>query len=1554
MTDLAAANAALSARLLQTAGGGHKRHVTRPQVRPPPQLPPGGDPAAALKVIRRRKVLAPRAQRRDDVTSSDDVTERTFRESLRPPFLALLNDTHFSLQPEFVLAHASEHKVEPFRGFGEKLDTPGVAGRPRDFRAVPRSDGSGAQRANSTAEEGLVSEPSERHGKVIVRRKKVRVVNAKDSADENDQHDEEVQTGDKSGEKKTPEEASTSNVSQSDEKDLQNPAAKSIKPETTTEKSTAGAPPKSDEKSDEIGIVPRRIASKRRPGRLLVPLSKTTNPPPPDEPAAGRKVKSEPAVTSIGKDSSSTTEKTTSAPDSEVSSPSLRRRPPGINRSTTTPRTSTTTSPSTTSSTTPSITKSPARRRLSEAALRRRERFRNRASRLRPNGTTTAVSTTEATPVNKEKKEVEKVLGLLARIRNRSRARLSFLPKRRGEKDKEPTTTSTAATPSSAPTSEPRSTSTTSTTTTEAATTTTTTSATTTTTPSTTTTAKTTTTTETTTTTSEATSASTSTSTTPTTTTLRTTTRPTTTEQTTQSTTTTTSSPSSSATTETNSQSSTERTTLPSSTISSTPQITTPSTLPTQKETDISSPAVPANPLSTKRRQRPDTLRHTPSTTNTDKSNLLARRLEERRHTFSLRSGPKAGQRHVLPPTIPPFPLLLSTIKSAQQRGLLGRNVTISVTFPRGTLGLPRGRPVLPGPRTSPAPPSPAASEASSKELPTVTPAQIPVSKIESENQRQKEDEHQVSKLDEQSNDTSPNETSSQAGNDTDIQRTVLGTSLETSVSIAVSPLEFKLRKRVKLPTDADEEATVTEYSPTDTSQRTRRPLNAVLSSQAPLELDEAKQKEDQRGTYSILIDNRSSSTGSVPVSSQRPLVLESSVIRTTEAPIQAHEETESSQTRGDKQVSIQDLPSSANKDWVPKADESVIEKQQVPKVDNSAKTESDALSVRFGLKPGRRPDSQSSTIANPSTNKFSDTHGHSYHSHKDHSYVQGFSPDSDNGGIAQLKEQKRDSQNFEDRESFIPKSSNEGYGYISDDDLELDTGFPDYEPDDLAASASTTMATFLRPSETEMERILSAENSELPPTSPSGPVVHYADHHQPVGQSPSSETSATPASPPSVEYSTSSTSSPTQSSSTTPRQARVLEIDRKPQVVSPRSEEVEEPGGPIYLVSLLFVVPVVAVLVWYLKKNHPDVQNLLPERLKAMMAQETSDNAQENFYPVEVDEVVGKPSTSHSHDTLARRRRWEHPRETLRLQSVLGEGHFGQVWRAEVDNIGGHQGTLLVAVKNAKESATAKEHQDLLRELRIMQDLGSHPNVVTLLGCCTTEEPVLVIMEYMVFGKLLTYLRENRGRHNYYNFSHDSAVLTSPDLTLFACQVAAGMEYIAGKGIVHRDLAARNILVDHTKVCKVSDFGMSRSVKEISAEVFEQKHRGALPIRWMSPESLYHNTFNQQTDCWSFGILLWEIITLGSTPYPGLSAREVMRSVREGYRLERPDHCHPQLYQLASSCWAAEPSWRPTFTELRNELETLLEDQNQGYVDLDRFQEEIYSTLHKSSDEKV
>ncbi|CAG0918228.1 unnamed protein product [Notodromas monacha] len=417
----------------------------------------------------------------------------------------------------------------------------------------------------------------------------------------------------------------------------------------------------------------------------------------------------------------------------------------------------------------------------------------------------------------------------------------------------------------------------------------------------------------------------------------------------------------------------------------------------------------------------------------------------------------------------------------------------------------------------------------------------------------------------------------------------------------------------------------------------------------------------------------------------------------------------------------------------------------------------------------------------------------------------------------------------------------------------------------------------------------------------------------------------------------------------------------------------------------------------------------------------------------------------------------WEFPREKLKLLNVIGEGHFGQnpfhvfyedcelswsdspkisstgniptmqisslegVWKAEADGICGFEEICTVAVKTVKPGcATEREKRDLLRELKLMEQLSPHPNIVALIGCCSQYEPYYLIMEYVVHGKLLTYLRDARKKQSYYNLGKDTwssipdghqgfgpgvprgwsdqlihsesgswsdiqipaedrgEVLSSRDLTRFAYQISRGMEYLSSKGIIHRDLAARNVLVDRNKVCKIADFGLSRHVSSGDSEFYEQKtrvsnvflltyeilflskfrvwSRGALPIRWMAPESLYVSIFTTKSDVWSFGVVLWEIVTLGSTPYPGMSAREVMRRVREGYRLERPKHCKSELYRIITRCWLHDPTKRPEFTELCDELANLLESHT-GYVDLENFPCDEYYDLHddaRSTGEKI
>ena len=166
--------------------------------------------------------------------------------------------------------------------------------------------------------------------------------------------------------------------------------------------------------------------------------------------------------------------------------------------------------------------------------------------------------------------------------------------------------------------------------------------------------------------------------------------------------------------------------------------------------------------------------------------------------------------------------------------------------------------------------------------------------------------------------------------------------------------------------------------------------------------------------------------------------------------------------------------------------------------------------------------------------------------------------------------------------------------------------------------------------------------------------------------------------------------------------------------------------------------------------------------------------------------------------------------------------------------------------------------------------------------------------------------------------------------------------------------MAARNILIDENNNCKVADFGLSRSIRDKDSDQYEQKTGGQMPVRWMSPESLQLGLFSSKSDVWSYGILIWEIVTLGSTPYIGMSAQQVIKFVSDKQIIERPEHCSDHFYQLIKMCFAFECENRLSFTDIRVKLSQMIESQF-GYVDLQHFNDNLYYNLNASpTDEKV
>ncbi|XP_062409895.1 fibroblast growth factor receptor 1b isoform X3 [Sardina pilchardus] len=300
---------------------------------------------------------------------------------------------------------------------------------------------------------------------------------------------------------------------------------------------------------------------------------------------------------------------------------------------------------------------------------------------------------------------------------------------------------------------------------------------------------------------------------------------------------------------------------------------------------------------------------------------------------------------------------------------------------------------------------------------------------------------------------------------------------------------------------------------------------------------------------------------------------------------------------------------------------------------------------------------------------------------------------------------------------------------------------------------------------------------------------------------------------------------------------------------------------------------------------------------------------------------------------------RWEFFRERLVLGKPLGEGCFGQVVMGEALGLDKEKPNRVtkVAVKMLKSDATEKDLSDLISEMEMMKIIGKHKNIINLLGACTQEGPLYVIVEYASKGNLREYLRARRPPGMEYCYNPDqvpSESMCIKDLVSCAYQVARGMEYLASKKCIHRDLAARNVLVTEDNVMKIADFGLARDIHHI--DYYKKTTNGRLPVKWMAPEALFDRIYTHQSDVWSFGVLLWEIFTLGGSPYPGVPVEELFKLLKEGHRMDRPSACPQELYLMMKDCWHAVPTYRPTFKQLVEDLDRILSmTANQDYLDL-------------------
>ncbi|XP_075453845.1 proto-oncogene tyrosine-protein kinase ROS isoform X2 [Ascaphus truei] len=309
------------------------------------------------------------------------------------------------------------------------------------------------------------------------------------------------------------------------------------------------------------------------------------------------------------------------------------------------------------------------------------------------------------------------------------------------------------------------------------------------------------------------------------------------------------------------------------------------------------------------------------------------------------------------------------------------------------------------------------------------------------------------------------------------------------------------------------------------------------------------------------------------------------------------------------------------------------------------------------------------------------------------------------------------------------------------------------------------------------------------------------------------------------------------------------------------------------------------------------------------------------------LDNAVGLSNACYAVSTLPTQAEMENlpsfPREKLTLCLFLGSGAFGEVYEGTaVDILGPETGTSRVAVKTLKKDATDHEKAEFLKEAHLMSQFD-HSHILTLLGVCLFNEPQYIVLELMDGGDLLSYVRGARANTLLQNPS-----LSTLDLLEISENVSKGCAYLERMHFVHRDLAARNCLVsvkeydNPARTVKIGDFGLARDVYKY--DYYRKRGEGLLPVRWMAPESLIDGIFTSRADVWSFGVLLWEIFTLGQQPYPGYSNMEVLHQVRSGRRMESPTNCPDDLWDMMLKCWTQDPLKRPTFSYLQRQLEQL------------------------------
>ncbi|XP_040949961.1 serine/threonine-protein kinase STY46 isoform X2 [Gossypium hirsutum] len=283
-----------------------------------------------------------------------------------------------------------------------------------------------------------------------------------------------------------------------------------------------------------------------------------------------------------------------------------------------------------------------------------------------------------------------------------------------------------------------------------------------------------------------------------------------------------------------------------------------------------------------------------------------------------------------------------------------------------------------------------------------------------------------------------------------------------------------------------------------------------------------------------------------------------------------------------------------------------------------------------------------------------------------------------------------------------------------------------------------------------------------------------------------------------------------------------------------------------------------------------------------------------------ELEKTGNKLNSSHVNMPGSGNDVWEIDTSLLKYESKLASCSYGDLYKGTFYGQG-------VAIKVLRmEHLNENLRREFTQEVNIMRKI-QHKNVVQFFGACTTPPNLCIVTEFMSGGSIYDLLHKQKSGFKL------------PLLLKLAIDVSEGMSYLHQNGIMHRDLKAANLLMDENGVVKIADFGVARVQAQTGVMTAETG-----TYRWMAPEVIEHKPYDHKADVFSFGVVLWEMLT-GKLPYENLTPLQAaVGVVQKGLRPVIPQHTRPKFVELLERCWQQDPSLRPEFSEITNLLEDL------------------------------